>query len=200
MPPGTAPAPLPVETKTTPSVDRAAQEQARKDEARRMDAERQAAKIKEEETKRRLEAEKARMEAEAKRAAELKTTQPSVTATPAPIENKAPATAAPALSQGEDAAARDALRRKIEQAEVTETTRSPGAPTTTRTAPESKPLTTNSVKPGAPLQPAMPTIESKLPRSKAQRLSELTERYRRDEMTPAEYHSARAKILAEPNQ
>jgi hypothetical protein len=38
------------------------------------------------------------------------------------------------------------------------------------------------------------------PKSKAQRLAELTEAYRRDEITPAQYHQERAKILAEPNE
>jgi hypothetical protein len=47
------------------------------------------------------------------------------------------------------------------------------------------------------VQPA-PVVDSKLPHSKTQRLAELLEKYRRDEITPAEYHGQRAKILAEP--
>ena len=46
--------------------------------------------------------------------------------------------------------------------------------------------------------PALPAVESKLPVSKTQRLAELLEKYRRDEITPADYHGQRAKIIAEP--
>jgi len=52
---------------------------------------------------------------------------------------------------------------------------------------------------GRPLPPLGPAPESRLPKSKNQRLAELLERYRRDELTPADYHAQRGKILAEPN-
>jgi hypothetical protein len=55
-----------------------------------------------------------------------------------------------------------------------------------------------NARPTAPVQPPLPTVESRFPKSKAQRLAELLERYRRDEVTPAQYHAERAKILAEP--
>jgi hypothetical protein len=51
--------------------------------------------------------------------------------------------------------------------------------------------------PTAPAQPSAP-VESKFPKSKIQRLAELLEKYRRDEITPAQYQIERAKILAEP--
>ena len=52
----------------------------------------------------------------------------------------------------------------------------------------------------APVEPPLPPVESKFTKSKAQRLAELLEKYRRDQISPAEYHSQRAKILAEPSQ
>jgi hypothetical protein len=52
--------------------------------------------------------------------------------------------------------------------------------------------------PTAPAQPSAPPVESKFPKSKIQRLAELLEKYRRDEITPAQYQIERAKILAEP--
>jgi hypothetical protein len=36
------------------------------------------------------------------------------------------------------------------------------------------------------------------PRSRNQRLAELLDRYRRDQISPSEYHQQRAKIIAEP--
>ena len=57
----------------------------------------------------------------------------------------------------------------------------------------------SKIKTSAPSTlPALPTVDSKLPVSKTQRLAELLEKYRRDEITPADYHGQRAKILAEP--
>jgi hypothetical protein len=36
------------------------------------------------------------------------------------------------------------------------------------------------------------------PKSKQQRLAELLEQYRRDQISPSDYHMQRAKILSEP--
>jgi hypothetical protein len=49
-----------------------------------------------------------------------------------------------------------------------------------------------------PSAPQTPAVESRFPKSKAQRLAELLEKYRRDEITPAQYHAERARILADP--
>jgi hypothetical protein len=95
----------------------------------------------------------------------------------APAAEATAAAATPSLSQEEQAAARDALRRKMQQAEASSPHRN-----------------------GEAVHPQLPTVESKFPRSKAQRLADLLEKYRHDEITPAEYHSQRAKILTEPNQ
>ena len=53
---------------------------------------------------------------------------------------------------------------------------------------------------GAPIAmtPTAPPVPSKFEKSKSQRLAELLEKYRRDEITPSDYHGQRAKILAEP--
>jgi len=51
--------------------------------------------------------------------------------------------------------------------------------------------------PGAPVTQQLPTVETKFPASKSQRLVDLLQKYRSDQLTPAEYHSQRAKILAE---
>jgi hypothetical protein len=56
-----------------------------------------------------------------------------------------------------------------------------------------------AVKNAAPPPVQMPQVESRFPQSKSQRLAELLEKYRRDQLTPAEYHSQRAKILADQN-
>jgi hypothetical protein len=97
---------------------------------------------------------------------------------PAALETKTAVVepAAPALSQKDAEAARAALRSKLETYEATmpQTIETPGVP-------------------------AVPAVETKLPATKSQRLTELLNSYRRDQITPAEYHSRRAKILAEPN-
>jgi hypothetical protein len=108
------------------------------------------------------------------------TSKPVVTA---PADIPPADTTAPAVPQ--TPISRDALRRKvgeIESAEPVEPARGIGA----------------KANPTAPVQPPLPTVESRFPKSKAQRLAELLERYRRDEVTPAQYHAERAKILAEP--
>ena len=56
----------------------------------------------------------------------------------------------------------------------------------------------NGGKPVAPVPVSTPGVDSKFAKSKAQRLAELLEKYRREEITPADYHGQRAKILAEP--
>jgi len=41
-------------------------------------------------------------------------------------------------------------------------------------------------------------LPTKLPKSKQQRLDELLEAYKKDQLSPSQYHEQRAKILAEP--
>jgi hypothetical protein len=41
-------------------------------------------------------------------------------------------------------------------------------------------------------------VPTKLPKSKQQRLDELLEAYKKDQLSPSQYHEQRAKILAEP--
>ena len=64
-------------------------------------------------------------------------------------------------------------------------------------AEEQKRIARENAKKPVPL-PALPAVPSNLATSKSQRLAELLEKYRHDQLTPAEYHSQRAKILAEP--
>jgi hypothetical protein len=74
------------------------------------------------------------------------------------------------------------------------------------TALESKPETKKASKPtraeqpsnGSAKAPAVPTTDSGRARTKADRLAELLQAYKADKITPFEYHSERAKILAEP--
>jgi len=178
-------------------------------------------------------------------AAEVKPTAP----TPAPVVQTSPAIVseskaapvvaiapsepvAPALPAGQSAAARDALRRALDQppgaapsnvapklpatAEVKAAV-PPAVPAETKT-PEITSEELPSLPPkeaaaaraalrskmdqfqdnGLPALPLGPVVESSLPQSKAQRLAELLSLYRADQISPAEYHSQRAKVLAEP--
>jgi hypothetical protein len=58
-------------------------------------------------------------------------------------------------------------------------------------------LATGGATPSANQTPA-PSTQSTGPKTKQQRLNDLLDQYKADKMTPAEYHAARAKILAEP--
>ncbi len=62
--------------------------------------------------------------------------------------------------------------------------------------PAQKPASATDVKPSQ--NQASPPATSNVPSSKSQRLSALLDAYRHDQITPAEYHQQRAKILAEP--
>jgi hypothetical protein len=73
----------------------------------------------------------------------------------------------------------------------------PASPAKTPSASSPKSgATKNMAAPMAPV--AAPLVESPLPKSKQERLADLLEIYRLNLITPADYHSARAKILAEP--
>jgi hypothetical protein len=112
--------------------------------------------------------------------------KPVVTTPKAPPPAEVTEPAAPPLSASDTAAAQAALRKKLSEAEH---------------QPDQQPQPVKNAKPSSAPQPVhMPQVESKFPQSKSTRLSELLERYRRDEISPADYHSQRAKILAEPNQ
>jgi hypothetical protein len=139
---------------------------------------------------------------------------------PAVVETKAvTAPVTPSLSGNDANAARESLRKQLEQAEANAT--APEARTTTAPANASadreakaraeaekkrREQEKRAMKNGTPAAPVvqMPQVESRFPASKSQRLAELLEKYRRDqltpaELTPAEYHSQRAKILADQN-
>jgi hypothetical protein len=229
----------------TPTVDLKAQEKARQEAEAKARAEVEA-KMKAEA------AAKARADAEARRAAEAKATEPAkpVVTIPSAVGTKTAAAPVTPLSPSDNAAAREALRRKLQEAEGSPATVvrpvAPSQPVTTATAPkateappavppaaqtrtEAAPVP-SSLSPGddaaaraavrkmvleverregndvaakngkLPPLPQAPLVESKFPKSKGQRLGELLEKYRRDEITPAEYHSQRAKILTEPSQ
>ena len=76
--------------------------------------------------------------------------------------------------------AREALRQKLQEssAPAPHVGKPPAKP-----APEFKPL---------------PSLPSSLPTSKESRLAELLQLYRAEKIPPQEYHTRRAKILAEP--
>ena len=117
---------------------------------------------------------------------------PTPAVAPAATESKATAVVpvTPAFSQNQAEAARTALRLKLAEFEAA----------TPVTPPENRPTTkVNVEKAAAPAGPAVPAVETKLPAPKSQRLADLLNSYRRDQITPAEYHRQRAKILAEPN-
>jgi hypothetical protein len=52
---------------------------------------------------------------------------------------------------------------------------------------------------GTPKGQAIAPADPGRPRTKAERLAELLQAYKADKITPFEYHSERAKILADPN-
>jgi hypothetical protein len=118
----------------------------------------------------------------------------------------APAIPAPAeaLSNADDAALREALRKTMEEGEAAgaaiATSQSSKAQTERRAKQETKAEPRATASEQRSKESTTPTaISPAAPKSKAQRLAELTEAYRRDEITPAQYHQERAKILAEPN-
>lgn len=57
--------------------------------------------------------------------------------------------------------------------------------------------TSKDGKPVAPVAKVEPVV-AKVPVTKAERLADLTRRYKADEVTPHDYHTQRAKILSEP--
>lgn len=139
---------------------------------------------------------------------------------PAPIVAPAPATAVPAMSPittpapvepDAIARARLAVRQKLEELAAQEPTPAPEP-----VAAVAQPATTKIKPAPAPAAPAgraeaerqalkatdtfrpMEAPPSALPASKEARLADLLQRYKADKITPQEYHTQRAAILAEP--
>ena len=132
--------------------------------------------------------------------------QPPVTA-PAPVVKPMPTTAAPASMSQPKALSPDAeakARAALHQAEGVQWT--PPAPTTTMPAPAmtmtvgGKPAASQPVFTAAPatapadLAPPAPQLSG----TKQQRLDQLLQQYKSEQITPQAYHEQRAKILAEP--
>jgi hypothetical protein len=120
-----------------------------------------------------------------------KTTAPITTPTVAPIVSTPPATAADVSTE---------QQRKKAEAEakaIIDAEKKAAADAEKQRKKEEKQLARKGA-PVAPIVPPGPLVESKFAKSKSQRLAELLEKYRRDEVTPTQYHDQRAKILAEP--
>jgi hypothetical protein len=114
---------------------------------------------------------------------------PAALATPAP----APATVT-IVPQTSSDPSRSLLEQKTRELGGTEPPPSQmksAATASTKGAPSS-----HSVVPFIPV--TTPAVASPLPQNKQQRLADLLESYRMNLITPTDYHSARAKILAEP--
>jgi hypothetical protein len=132
--------------------------------------------------------------------AELSAQEKVVQAAPprkvAPVEK--PPVAKPPASQSTDvtkaeqaAAAAEAKARAEEQKRVAAEAKTPKTK-----ARKSKLETTTEIQPApfAPLEFPPPAV----PASKETKLADLLQKYRADQVTPEEYHTQRAKILAEP--
>lgn len=131
----------------------------------------------------------------------------SVRVVPPPTPAVAPLPVAPTMPQlppatpAQQQAALELLRGRIleEQALKTSTPQTSASERSWRKkTPPKEPQTT--VRPVAQEAPAPETtiIQPAVSQTKQQRLMELLERYKADQLTPAEYHAERAKILAEP--
>ena len=109
--------------------------------------------------------------------------------------------------------AREALRQKMQETPAVEAPAKPAKPAKPAPAPKpekpaklarpEKPEKSEvkaEPKPGK-ARPALQPLQgppSSLPAGKEARLAELLKRYKADQITPQEYHTERAKILAEP--
>jgi len=131
---------------------------------------------------------------------ELEAAAPAATApavsSPAPPVVIAPTpTVTPTVSQSASDSSRSLLEEKTR--ELGGTTPPPASTATKSTVATSKSASTKRAAAPVVVAP-VPEVDSPLPQNKQQRLSDLLETYRMNLITPADYHAARAKILAEP--
>lgn len=126
---------------------------------------------------------------------------PEVTPAPAvqtpPAEFATPTTPKPAEPDAAEKA-REAMRKKMSELPPVQE-QAPAVATTPTQPPieEYHPAKPSVQKPANGLAP-MEAPASSLPASKEQRLQQLLQLYRADQITPQEYHEQRAKILSEP--
>lgn len=141
--------------------------------------------------------------------------QPTTTAKPVKSSSKTVFSEVPETNDDKEAARlRDALRQQlaVEQPTSTPVVVKPVKPTPTQpaapaapeksvatTTPAAKPATVTPPVATTPPPTTIPTakVTAPLAGSKEERLAELLRRYRADAITPLEYHTQRAKILAE---
>jgi len=113
-----------------------------------------------------------------------------------PVAQQPPATVTPATtpivssSPEETARQREAVRQKLAELSAQET----AAPTAKPPGKKSGAVTKVTPPTFAPLE----TPPSAVPATKEAKLADLLRKYKADDITPEDYHKARARILAEP--
>jgi hypothetical protein len=112
--------------------------------------------------------------------------------TPAPPAESGPVySTTPTTDSPENQKLRETLDKKMQENEIaSQQPTKPGKPTTTK----------KSATPEMPIMslPQLSGPPSSLSPAKQQKLNELLQQYRADQLTPEQYHEQRAKVLSEP--